>query len=249
MIKIGVCDDNSTLLQKYQKMVDVVSKECDWEIKSYAFNDGEDVLKMLIEDGECLDILFLDILMRKMNGVETAKKIREINSKVIIIFLTSSEEYIFESIGLSAMAYLLKDQLTEDTFKQTLSKAIGIANESKNDVLQFKKSGRMYKLSYHDICFVKIYKGYCYIHHWDGIIYESADASIANELIENGFFQVHEQYVVSLQYIGRIEKDHIILSDQSKNEIPIDKELSKQLKLTFANFMIQKAKGEISNGN
>lgn len=244
MIKIGVCDDNATLLNKYQKMVSVVAEDCNWEIESYVFNDGEDILKMFMKDRECLDILFLDILMKRLNGVETAKKIREINGKVIIIFLTSSEEYIFDSIGLNVMAYMLKDQVTKKMFKETFTKAFELATETKKDVLELDKSGYTYKLSYHDICFVKVYKGYCYIHHRDGIIYESRDMALIDELKQNGFYQVHEQYIISLQYIARIEKNLIILSDQSKNEIPIDKGLAKNLKITFANYMIQKAKGD-----
>lgn len=242
MIKIGICDDNTTLLNKYQKMVATCSKECNWDAESYTFQDGEEVLQRFKDNRESVDILFLDILMNKLNGVETAKKIREINEKVIIIFLTSSEEYIFESIGLNAMAYLLKDQLTEKTFKETLSKAIQLANDILLDVLKFDMSGCTYKLSYHDICFVKVYKGYCYIHHRDGIIFENSNMGIIEELKENGFYQVHEQYIVSLQYIGKIEKNLIILSDQSKNEIPVDKKFAKDLKFTFANYILQKVK-------
>lgn len=239
MITIGICDDNVTLLQKYSTMIEDICEKRKQKVNVHMFSDGTEVINKFHKGGENIDILFLDILMGELNGVETARRLRELKSKAIIIFLTSSEEFIFDSMDIHALAYLMKDQMTKDAMEVVLQNSLNKVEKQRNEMLHFDKDGDAYCLSYGDICFIKVHKGFCYIHHWDGIIFESANLSIL-EALGKSFFRVHEQYIVNLQYVGRIESDYMILSDKSKNEIPIDKANIKQFKLQFAAFMMDK---------
>lgn len=239
MIKIGICDDNITLLQKYKNMIEAICKETkqDYELKT--FTDGTEVLAEFQKDIGVVDILFLDILMKNVNGVEAARELRSNKSEAILIFLTSSEEYIFESMDVDAMAYLMKDQMTSSSIKTALFEAIDRVEKHRNESMRFLKNGGAYSLSYSDICFIKIYKGFCYIHHWDGIIFESAGLT-ALETLDSSFFKVHDQYIINLKYIGKIDKNSVTLSDESQNEIPLDKQYARELKIRFAQYMMEK---------
>lgn len=238
-MRIGVCDDNKVLSEKYRSMLErcIPNKDMEFEIITYA--SGEELIEALEKDRDYLDILFLDILMDQLNGVETAKRIRKMGCKTILIFLTSSEEYIFETADVKAIAYLMKDELSELGMVSVLAQAINKAVQRKMDILEFQKDDGNYKISYEDICFIKTYQGFAYIHHWDGIIIENHDQDIQTKLQGKGFYQVHPQYIVGLRYILKIEKKQIILNDTSHNIIPLDKTYAGGLKFAFADFMMK----------
>lgn len=242
MKKIAICDDNKILLKKYEGMIKDIILECSLEAEIQLYNSGialtED-MKDNKESKDNIDIIFLDILMDQLNGVETAKKIREMKSKAIIVFLTSSEEYIFETMGVKAMAYLMKDELTSVNLKNILLEAFKRIDDRESNVLTFEKDNGVYQISYQDVCFIKIYNGYYYIHHWDGVIFENNDPNVLEQLKDKGFYKVHSQYIVGLRYIDTIQKNQVILSDQSHNIIPLDKECVEGLKITFADFMLE----------
>ncbi|MEG1142819.1 MAG: response regulator, partial [Clostridia bacterium] len=93
MIKIVICEDEKEqqeLLKLYiSKIFDGLSIEYELKI----FNSGEELLKGY---SKATDIILLDIQMGKINGMNTARKIRELDKKVEIIFITSLIEYVLE---------------------------------------------------------------------------------------------------------------------------------------------------------
>lgn len=238
-MKIGICDDNIVLSSKYQGMLECCARQTGIEVDLQLFPSGSELVKAIQKDKECLDILFLDILMDKMNGIETAKKLQEFKCKAVIVFLTSSEEYVFETAGIKSLAYLMKDELSQAGMVKVFEEAVKKVKERKSDILEFQKDDGSYRISYEDICFIKTYQGYSYIHHWDGIIIEYRDQDICKQLEGKGFFQVHPQYIVGLRYIMKIEKKQIILNDASRNVIPLDRLYANGLKFAFADFVMK----------
>lgn len=80
------------------------------------FEKGQDALEWAKEHS--IDVAFLDIEMPVVNGIELAKKLREINSNIRIIFVTAYEQYALDAFGVDAIGYLLKPYTSEDIEKQ-----------------------------------------------------------------------------------------------------------------------------------
>ena len=91
MVKIGFCDDDLSVLKELQILVDQYRVENNREIEYAAFQSPLELLAEL-EKGMHFDILFLDVLMPGQSGMDAAREIREIDTAVKIIFLTSSAE-------------------------------------------------------------------------------------------------------------------------------------------------------------
>lgn len=237
MLRIGICDDNLNLRNKYQKMLYEALDKNKIEKELILFQDGSEVIDYIKD--KPLDIIFLDILMVDVNGVETAQQLIKLRSRALIIFLTSSEEYIFDTMNLKPHAYLMKDQLTSDKFEEVLLSAIVEVEVKKNDIYELEKNDSTYQFAIQDICFIKTYKGFAYIHHWDGIILENNNLKILDIIRGKDFFQVDPQYIVNLRYIQKIEKKQVVLSDTSHNVIPLDPGYTKDLKLAFTDYMMK----------
>lgn len=238
MITIGICDDNLKLQKKYQSMVSEAAQKHGIEIEVILFQDGSEVIEHMKLHENPFDILFLDILMNDVNGLETAEELRKLRSRALIIFLTSSEEYIFDTMNIKAHAYLMKDQLTNEKLEEVLLSAIQGVEEREKDIYRLEKNDNTYQFAIQDICFIKTYKGFCYIHHWDGIILENDNQKILDIIKGKDFFQVDAQYFVNLRYLQKIEKKQVVLSDTSHNIVPLDPSYAKNLKLAFTSYMM-----------
>ena len=117
MLKIAVCDDSPLFLELAIKFINKWSEERQFPVSISSYNNGDDLLAANAE--ERMDIIFLDIIMPLLNGMDTARELRQTDKAVKIIFLTSSPEFALESYEVKAQGYVLKPIVYEQ-LKDTL---------------------------------------------------------------------------------------------------------------------------------
>lgn len=105
-LKIAVCDDDNFFLGQAEHAVKRWAEEQDLTVELQLFDNGDSLLT--VSRTEQFDVLLLDIMMPLFNGMELAHVIRETNTAVKIVFLTSSPEFAVESYDVKASGYLLK---------------------------------------------------------------------------------------------------------------------------------------------
>ena len=121
-MRIAICDDEEKVREILVRKVGATFPEDAID----AFSRGEELLKAR----ELPDILLLDIKMPGISGMEVAKRLRERSDKVVIIFITGEEQYVFDSFDVHAFHYLVKpisDQKLEEVLlraKESLAKEI-----------------------------------------------------------------------------------------------------------------------------
>ncbi|MDF2822587.1 MAG: response regulator of the LytR/AlgR family [Clostridiales bacterium] len=118
-IKIGICDDKANDI----KMLSEALYEYDHSFKITTYMNAESLLEDLYDSKILFDILFLDIYMPGLNGVEAAGKIRARMNDTIIIFFSSSDEHYAEAYEVFAFNYLLKP-IDKVKLNRTLDQAL-----------------------------------------------------------------------------------------------------------------------------
>lgn len=118
MIQIAFCDDDQTVLDQLSALLEKYRTQRCIQIQCTAFRSPLDLLAE-IEKGVRYDILFLDVIMPAENGITVAKEIRQYDTAVEIIFLTSSTEFAVESYMVGAYFYQLKPIWEESFFRLT----------------------------------------------------------------------------------------------------------------------------------
>ena len=116
MKKIAFCDDDISILQELQTLLDQYCADRDEEINCAMFHSPLELLHA-VEHGTRLDILFLDVMMPAENGIDAASEIRKFDKNVKIIFLTSSTEFAVQSYAVGAYFYQLKPIWKESFFR------------------------------------------------------------------------------------------------------------------------------------
>ncbi|MBQ6020876.1 MAG: response regulator transcription factor [Clostridia bacterium] len=110
-LKIAICDDEApTLSMLEKKTLDFLAKE-DLDASVRLFSGGAELLRAYETDEHPFDVILLDIKMDGPDGIETAKRIREKDGGVYIVFITSSAEYVFRGYEVRAFRYLMKTEL------------------------------------------------------------------------------------------------------------------------------------------
>ena len=121
-MKIGIIEDevvHMQILNRYIKNWGVERKE-NIQIKEY---DSAESFLFAWEDEKDFDILFIDIQMKKMDGIKMAKRIRESDNNIALVFTTGVAEYISEGYEVEALHYLIKP-IREEKVVQCLERAI-----------------------------------------------------------------------------------------------------------------------------
>lgn len=214
IVRIGICDDEVIIRKNLMKLCEEFKSLSMNDIELETFSSGEEVLKYQ----GTLDILFLDIQMNGLDGLQTAGLLREKDESLIIIFLTGYSGFMQQGYRVKAFRYLLKPVSTEE-FHSVLGEAIKDITKNKKAVLALDGSTLFVKLQ--DIIYVESNNRYTLIRTKR----ESYECVMTmNEwetLLNNGdFFRVHKAYIVNMAYIDEIGKE-VLLENGEKVELSI----------------------------
>ena len=236
MLKIAICDDSPLCLEQIAGFTQKWSEESRIPIMIFSFPNGDDLIAA--NQIEKFDIIFLDIIMPLLNGIDAARELRQHDKTVKIIFLTSSQEFALESYEVKAQGYFLKP-VTYEKIKESLDEcANALAEEPKSLII--KTTFGYQKLYFHEIEYAEAQNKRVIFHLRSGNTIESMDAFhfFENKLTnEEGFFKCHRSYLAYLQNVDHFSTTE--LSTKSGKVIPISRNYAKAFKDAYFAQMFQ----------
>lgn len=159
MINIAICDDEQVILERIKRLVSEFFHNQNIEIKILLFLSGEE----LLNSDKDIDILFLDIQMKQLDGIETAKKMRNKNYKGFLIFITVLKEMVFHSFEVQTFDYLLKP-IEYDNFKKTMERLVLSIKSADKGNLLIHRGTESSIVSFDEIIFCEIIDRKVYLH-------------------------------------------------------------------------------------
>lgn len=209
VLRIAVCDDDKVYADEIEKNVRNVLLEHSYD----AFFDLYIKSNDLIDSHNVYDIAFLDIEMQPFNGIETAKRLKEINESIIIFFITSFDQYLDDAMDLNAFRYI-KKPLDITRLRIGLEKALRLIDNTKISFL-LKDGNTSFIIESNQIIYIEIVGHYTKIYLRDNC-YISANSMEfwAQKLIASFFYRVHKSFIVNLKYITGYSRDTITLCNR-----------------------------------
>ncbi len=192
-----------------------------------------------IEKGIHYDVIFLDIFMPGVNGIQCAKDIRSFDNVVKIVFLTSSADFAIESYTVRAYQYLLKPVQKENLFLTLRLLERESENMEKSVFVLRTKSG-IIKIHLSKLVYCEVINRKIIFHLSDG---EECECNLRmNELEEklkgyDRFFKPHRSFLVNMDYIHTLSAYSIILKGGVK--IPVPREKYAQIKQIYMKHIFQ----------
>lgn len=214
--KIAICDDLESDRDYLKDLLNKWANDYSHLLNVYTFSSAESFL-FHYEETKDYDILLLDIEMGLMDGVSMAKKIRQDNDVVQIIFITGYSDYIAEGYEVNALHYLMKP-VKEEKFFSVLERAI--EKISKNDVvLNMDSVNGMVRVPIYQIRFAEVFGNYVTIHANDEVVVKMTLNEI-EKLLDERFYRVGRSVIVNLNEVSRVTKIEIKLLDGTSIHLP-----------------------------
>ena len=108
LYRIAICDDDREFGADLEQSITQILCERKVEFSIRHYGSGEELLQALNDEEPAPQMIFLDVLMDGLNGVDTAKQIRRKDGQVSVVFITSTDQYVFSGYEVHALQYLLK---------------------------------------------------------------------------------------------------------------------------------------------
>lgn len=231
MIKLAVCDDERRMCAYLRdSAVDCFAKnDIDASVKE--FHDGDSLVHAYENEQEDFDIVFLDIKMKNMNGISAAKEIRRLGARALIVFITSSAEYVFRGYEVKAFRYILKNELAT-SFERILRECIAELRSDGGPVFSFSSGRDSYSLPLSDILYFESERRVVTVHTKGGSypFYEKL-SDIEAQLSGTDFARCHQSFLVNAACIKNISGLTLTLTDSTT--LPISKSKLKSTKEAF----------------
>lgn len=215
MLKIAVCDDEPFMCEMLKEKIGEYLREGSKEFKIFCYPNGE---SLPVSGG--FDIVFLDVQMPGISGMELAKRLRENGNSCAVIFVTVLKEPVFDAFEVDAVDYLCKP-VDSVRLKRALERAIRRTEEQKGKTLLIQTMNRRQSVKLDSILYCEVFNRKILLHTQQGVIeYYSRLSDVANQL-DSRFAKCHRSYLVNLDYLSECSKGQIILTNGER--IPVSK--------------------------
>ena len=231
MVHIAVCDDEAYMSDQIQKMASDFFRSKNVETAILQFSSGTELLKYK----KPIDILFLDIQMEDLDGMETARKLRKRKFQGFLIFITVLKELVFQSFEVQAFDYLVKP-VEEGQFQKTMERLFSSMKQAGEANLLIQKGYESHIISLEEIVFCEIIDRKIYLHLASSGVIDYYDRIEHLEArLGSSFFRCHRSYLINLKYL-KSYKNGIAYMEVGK-EIPVSRLRSREFSGVILQYM------------
>ncbi|GAB6109121.1 LytR/AlgR family response regulator transcription factor [Fusibacter bizertensis] len=216
MINIAICDDEERMRVTLAAQVNTYMACQSNEFQVFSFANAETLLRSNV----FFDIVFLDIQMNDVTGMEAALKLREMGSKCFIIFITVLKEYVYNAFEVDASDYLLKP-VDEHRLYRTLDRILKTINHHSENYLIIKKENSLKTIRFEDIVYCEAINRKIFVHTLSESINYYYKIGELEKQLDHSFFRCHRSYLVNLKYVCGYENGMTIL--ENGEHIPVSR--------------------------
>lgn len=215
--KIAIVEDETIWQNALIKMLRAFEKENDVTLQENLFTSIED---FLIGYKECYDLVFMDIELPGMNGMDGARRLREIDPVVTLIFITNMAQFAVQGYEVSALDYLVKP-VAYQNFAIKMRRALDtIGKMDCKRVVVYGKT-EMHSMSIQEILYVEVQGHHLLFHKTNGEVIDACGAlsDLEEQLGGFGFSRCNTCYLLNMKYITKVYALNVLLSDGTELQI------------------------------
>ncbi|MCM1121266.1 MAG: LytTR family DNA-binding domain-containing protein [Eubacterium sp.] len=210
-MNIAICDDE---VRGRERIRTLLEKEFS-QAQTCEFDSGMKLLEK-VKEGYRPDIVLLDIAMEGMDGMETARRLKEL-SDAILIFVTGVKEQVFEAFDVGAFHYLMKP-IDQDKMTDVLKRAIQEAEKKKSAPrsLLVKVDGSHRRIPVDEILYVENSGRKVILHMKTECLEYYERMNHLEEVLGDGFYRCHRGYLVALSAVSGYDHESITVGQGDK---------------------------------
>ncbi|MBS5874178.1 MAG: response regulator transcription factor [Clostridiales bacterium] len=231
MLQIAICDDEKAVRDALFSLSRDMLAKAGEDAQITLFPDGNSLCHACETDDASFDLIFLDIKMDGLDGMDTARRIRACDDKVLIVFITSSAEYVFRGYEVRAFRYILKPELSH-SFPLVFHESLDELLHKREDRFCFQFNGESIAVALDDIHYFESDRRILYIHMAKQTYktYRKLD-EVEQALKKKDFVRCHQSFLVNARMIQRVGAAAVTL--KTGETLPVSKRRYKETSEAF----------------
>ena len=232
MVNIAIVEDEKLQASQLENALKRYSEEFRTPLRTTVFYNAMSFLGKYAAE---YDIIFMDILMPMMNGMDAARALREKDDKVMVIFVTNMQQYAIQGYEVGAFDYILKP-VNYPEFKLKFTRALGkLMPQKKAASVLIKSESGVVRLTPEQIIYVEVQQHHCIYHTKQGDYRQyQTMKSVETQLAEYGFARCNNFLLINLAYVSKIEGMNVHIDGLV---LPVSYPRKKQFSEKFSEFM------------
>lgn len=215
--RVAVIEDEAVYLGVLKDMLALYEKEKGVKFNITAYRDVE---TFFVEFKDCYDIIFMDIELPGMNGMEGARRLRTMDPVVVLIFITNMAQFAVQGYEVNALDYILKP-VTYKNFSVKLDRALTCVNHDDDKSLVVNGKSGMFRMNASNIVYIEVRGHHLYFHLTGGREVDVCGSlsKLSEELKEYGFAQCNSCFLLNMKYIDEINAMSVVMTDNTVLQI------------------------------
>ena len=232
MLRIGICDDTAAARENLRLLClkHFRLEEPDF----FEFSTGDGAVRWLKGHPGALDLLFLDIEMPGISGMEAAEAIRAFDWEVLLAFVTGYTDYVYDGYAMGAVGYLVKP-VSEEKLSSLLDRAAVALEQRAPAVYTLRNAQGMFKIPLREILYAASDRRQVTLttSRGDYTFYGKLDDVAAQ--LGAGFVRIHQRYLVNARAVSAVVGASVQVGEA---RLPISRSLHQQATMALARAMV-----------
>lgn len=212
MYKIAICDDDSLQVSHLETQISKYFDEINVHYEIDGYYKGNRLVKAMSTQADNYQLIFLDIEMEDINGIETAKLLRNLDKSFVLIYVTSYEQYALESFEVSPFRYLIKPVSTEK-LRDVLSDVL-VELTAKQKFLFYQVGMEYFQVILDNI--VCLYSEFGRKIHLElvndnSVLFYGKISTLEEELPQTHFIRVNSGAIINLDYVVSFNRNEVTM--------------------------------------
>ncbi len=239
MLRIAICDDLLLERERCRRFLRAYFFTHPYEYSLTEYSRGEALVDDYEDGAVSFDLIFLDIFMDGILGIEAARSVRRFAPRVPIVFLTTTPDYALESYDVQAFGYLVKP-LDNGKASALLERFLREEYDGRQKTILLREGGKRCRIAYREIESVESRRNVLLVRLENGEehrVYARLN-DVERELEGHGFLRCHQSYIVNMAQIRTVDDDFLM---ESGARIPIRRRGGKAIRDAYFEYLLSQA--------
>ena len=214
---------------EYENRINTLGKKHGLDLSIKSFQNADQLFFYMEDEKAVIDIVFLDIQMPGIDGIEAAVRLRQKGYSGEIIFLTKQADKAIKGYDVKAYHFIVKSPESDPNFERIFLEAVNHVQNKTAEYITFQGIGESRNIAIRDISYFSVDRRIITVHYGrESFEFYSSMEKVENVMLEYGFLRAQRSYLVNIDYISDFNAESITMKDGTI--ITLSRKNSKQIR-------------------